>query len=291
MLQRIQDDKTLKLLIIFSIIIHGLFLIKKIESENTVSFTETEKAQQVLLKLLRKSKASQVVETVESENKLKVETKFLSKKENNFLRETKAARVAKFNIAGKGVVDGKNTLKKKASKKKKELTLASLRDKYMESVQQIKEKEIEKISSPTLGMKNGHIKNKGLHSSNDYIEDLELGDFTQVNTQEFKYFGFYNRIKYKLEKYWGQNIETQAQKLLKSGRSIASDQNHLTALFIQINHKGEILNVKIKSTSGLKELDEAAVKSFNQAGPFPNPPKGMLKNNVATIEWGFVVNT
>ena len=51
------------------------------------------------------------------------------------------------------------------------------------------------------------------------------------------------------------------------------------------------MDIVLKSTSGVKELDEAAVESFNQAGPFPNPPKGMLKNGKATIDWGFVVNT
>jgi protein TonB len=58
-----------------------------------------------------------------------------------------------------------------------------------------------------------------------------------------------------------------------------------------INHKGEIVHVKVIGTSGVRELDEAAVESFNKAGPFPNPPQGMLKNGVATIEWGFVVKS
>jgi hypothetical protein len=49
--------------------------------------------------------------------------------------------------------------------------------------------------------------------------------------------------------------------------------------------------VKILGASGVKELDDAAVESFNHAGPFPNPPKDLLINDVATIEWGFVVNS
>jgi protein TonB len=291
MVGKIQNDNTLKLLLTFSIIIHAFIFIVKFNPISISKSNSQEKAQKLLLNLIKNNKARQIVETVESENKLNSEPKFLSKKDNNFLRETKARRVERFNIAGRGVVNGKNKAKTKSSAKKKELTLASLRDKYMESIQDFKKEEVQENRSPAFGMKNGVEKSKGLHSSNDYIEDLPLGDFTQVNTQEYKYFGFYNRIKYKLEKYWGRNIESQAKKLLKSGRSIASDQNHLTSLVIQINGRGEILNVQVKSTSGLKELDSAAVKSFNQAGPFPNPPKGMVKNGVATIEWGFVVNT
>jgi outer membrane biosynthesis protein TonB len=44
-------------------------------------------------------------------------------------------------------------------------------------------------------------------------------------------------------------------------------------------------------TSGIKELDDAAIESFNDAGPFPNPPKGLVVDGKVTIEWGFVVKS
>src|SRR5690606_25460008 len=145
--------------------------------------------------------------------------------------------------------------------------------------------------SAARGIKNGNRKKTGLGRSNDFIKDIPLGDFTKLNTQEYEFYGFYHRIKQKLEQFWGRNIQEQAQKMYKSGRHIASDQNLLTSLTITINEKGKIVSVKINSTSGVKELDEAAIQSFNQAGPFPNPPKKMLRNGQAKIEWGLVVNT
>ena len=66
-------------------------------------------------------------------------------------------------------------------------------------------------------------------------------------------------------------------------------ENKVTSLTVTINKKGEIIEVFLKSRSGIKELDEAAIESFNKAGPFPNPPKGFVKNGQAKIEWGFVV--
>ena len=60
---------------------------------------------------------------------------------------------------------------------------------------------------------------------------------------------------------------------MKSGRTIASGQNHLTWLVISLNSKGEIVHVSIKSTSGIKELDEAAVQSFNQSRSISKPSK------------------
>lgn len=91
--------------------------------------------------------------------------------------------------------------------------------------------------------------------------------------------------------FWGTNIQEQAEKLMKKGRSIASDQNHITALLIELNEKGEIVDVSVDSPSGVRELDNAAIRTFNQAGPFPNPPKGMIKNGRAKIKWSFVVNS
>ena len=78
---------------------------------------------------------------------------------------------------------------------------------------------------------------------------------------------------------------------MKTGRSIASDSNHITSLEIFLDEKGEIVDVSVNSPSGVRELDNAAIKTFNQAGPFPNPPKGMLKQGKAKIKWSFVVNT
>ena len=50
--------------------------------------------------------------------------------------------------------------------------------------------------------------------------------------------------------------------------------------------KVDVANIIVSGT-----LDAAAIDSFNQAGPFPNPPKGMIRGGKAVVEWGFVVNS
>ena len=72
---------------------------------------------------------------------------------------------------------------------------------------------------------------------------------------------------------------------------IASDGDSVTSLRVSLDDKGSIIKVEIKSTSGVREFDDAAVESFNKAGPFPNPPSGMIKNGLAVVEWGFVVKS
>ena len=140
-----------------------------------------------------------------------------------------------------------------------------------------------------LGIEAGKLGQLGLARSNDYVEDVPLGDVTSLNTIEYKYFGFYNRIKQKLEQFWGRSLKEKADAIYRSGRRMPASADRITSVVVTIDAKGNIIDVAIASTSGMRELDEAAVESFNKAGPFPNPPKGMITNGVAKIEWGFVV--
>ena len=148
---------------------------------------------------------------------------------------------------------------------------------------------MEKHDQP--GTINGAKNNIGVAANNDFIEDIPLGDVTNLNTTENKYYGFYHRIRQKLEQYWGSNIHAQARKLYKAGRRMPASDNLITAVTVVLSEKGQIIDIKIEGSSGIRELDQAAVESFNKAGPFPNPPKGLLIGGRAIISWGFVVKS
>lgn len=126
-------------------------------------------------------------------------------------------------------------------------------------------------------------------STNDYIEDIPLGDMTNLNTVEYKYYGFYHRIRQKLEQFWGRSIQEKAAQLFKRGSRVPASEDLITALQITLDHQGEVVAIKVLGTSGVKELDDAAIESFNEAGPFPNPPKELIVDGKVTLEWGFVV--
>ena len=133
---------------------------------------------------------------------------------------------------------------------------------------------------------------RGMASNNDFIKDMPLGDFTKLNTTKHKYFGFYQRIREKLEAQWGNKLREQARSLRMKGRGIASGSHYITSLTITLDHKGRIIRVHLKNSSGVHELDQAAIHSFNQAGPFPNPPRDVLrKDGTAIVKWNFVVQS
>jgi protein TonB len=259
--------------------------------------TESVLNPKILVQLMNRKKSTQIVQTEQSNKKKPEEAKFLSNKNNSFARQTKNKNLGKFAAASKGLKtanERKKTqiTKSKINKKLKNIKFSDLAIKSSDKLFVKKNRKVAKANSQRKGLKNGKAKGQGLGKSNDFLEDIPLGDFTQLNTQEYEFYGFYHRIREKLEQFWGNNLQTEADKIFKQGRSIASDNNLITGLTIKINSRGEIVDIVLNSTSGLKELDDAAVKSFNQAGPFPNPPKGMIKaDGKAVIEWGFVVNT
>lgn len=292
-----------KILYIFgavSVLIHLSISAVYIQESGMENFLSNNKQdeQKILMKLmdLKRESLKQVAQTEQSKSDELKKPRFHSNKNNSFDRETKNANNGTFQAAGKGqrnaIALKDQQVQAKAKKKKlKDLKFSDLAFKTDTQKTIKKKRKVAKVNQTRKGLENGTKKGIGLGQTNDFLEDIPLGDFTRLNTQEYEYYGFYHRIRQKLEQFWGSNIQEQADKIFKQGRSIASESNLITGLTIMLNDQGEIVDILIKSTSGMKELDDAAIQSFNQAGPFPNPPRGMLKNGKAVIEWGFVVNT
>jgi protein TonB len=126
----------------------------------------------------------------------------------------------------------------------------------------------------------------------DFIEGMPDGERTALNTREFVFYGYFQRIRERLDRAW---IPILRQKLIayyRSGRQLASSSNHTTKLVVVLNDRGEIVRVQLVSESGTKDLDDAAVNAFNKAGPFPNPPKGIVdRNREVRIPWDFILKT
>ena len=248
------------------------------------------------------------------------ESRYAGEANQAFDRQTIAAANGAFKKAGLGSKDGSSSsiaqtnepaaAPKKAVKNKTSKTMAprvlnlsdlgSFQITKVEDEEKIQAAAIEEMNrklaseskhSAAQGVDRGSSETTGLARNNDFVEDVPLGDMTNLNTTEFKYYGFYHRIRQKLEQYWGSNIQSKAKNLYKSGRRLPSSENLITAITVTLDDKGNILDIKIDGTSGIRELDQAAIESFNKAGPFPNPPKGLLVGGRATIQWGFVVKS
>ena len=255
-----------------------------------------------------------VANEANGKNERPTDSRFLGEKDQTFERQTIARANGTFKEAGLGSLEGsKKSLaqdKPKVNKitkaplkmAKKELTLSDLGGFKMADFEKIEKETEEEFAeiTKTLAAKNvagaqgverGKLGKTGFAQNNDFVEEVPLGDMTNLNTTEFKYYGFYHRIRQKLEQHWGSSIKDKAKNLYRSGRRMPASENLITSVAVTLDETGKILDMQIQGTSGVRELDQAAIESFNKAGPFPNPPKGLLIGGRATIQWGFVVKS
>ena len=281
--------RTIFLSLLFgSLFLHLLYIFLVKVNISHIEVLPKEKALKIKLISQKKSKRRQVVETNQKENNEnldKARDVFLGKNNSAVKKNTIAKRIGKFSNergqASKRVKDKSS----RTGAKKKSFSLSDL------SFNKNLIKPLESKSKKGVQKKDKHSGSLLRSASNDHVKNIPLGDITQLNTTKFKFYGFYHRIKQKLEQHWGNSLMQKAKEIYKSGKRIKGKGDKLTALLVILDKKGNILQVRLKSTSGVDELDDAAVESFNKAGPFPNPPKEMLKSGKAMIEWGFVVKT
>lgn len=126
----------------------------------------------------------------------------------------------------------------------------------------------------------------------DYVRGLKESEHTALNTKEFVFFGYFQRIRERLDRAWAATLREHLYRMDRRGRHLASEMDHTTRTVVTLNSRGEIIRVRLVEESGTADLDEAAIDAFNQAGPFPNPPKGMVDTNgLIEIRWDFILRS
>lgn len=119
----------------------------------------------------------------------------------------------------------------------------------------------------------------------DYVHGIKESDRTALNTREYLYFGYHQRIRQRLELEWTRLLRAELLRFYRGGRRLAAETEYSTRLVVTLNDRGEITRIKILDMSGTQELDNVAVQAFNKAGPFPNPPKGLVRNGEIEVPW------
>lgn len=107
----------------------------------------------------------------------------------------------------------------------------------------------------------------------DALENVEEGEGTFLNSREFKYASFFNRLKRSVSQHWQPMAEYQRRD--PTG-NIYGYRARITVLTITLNADGALAHAEIKQSSGVDFLDKEALAAFQRAEPFPNPPKGLI---------------
>ncbi|GHG71816.1 TonB family protein [Comamonas sp. JC664] len=120
---------------------------------------------------------------------------------------------------------------------------------------------------------------------NDHLQDASEGDQTLLNTREWKYASFFNRVKQSVGMHWNPN--EQLRRRDPTG-GIYQGRDRYTLLEITLDERGQVTDIQVEKSSGLDFLDLEAVSSFKRAQPFPNPPAGLLSNDSKVkFQFGF----
>jgi TonB family protein len=246
-------------------------------------------APQVPVKTAKKEKAKlesrQIVEQDPSVNQeVPDDSRFVSEHNQKVLKQTQAENHGEFqNLKTKNAKAGKPVEAKKTLPKLDQLLSAA----YDPMAAAMKRQEAKTVQEAEAAQKGGDV------SKTDYLgKEVDRGIETLLNTREFKYFTYYNRIRKQLSQYWEPKVREKMTTMFKQGRTIASAQDRVTKLLIVLNAAGTLVNVQVLSDSGVRDLDDAAIESFRAAAPFPNPPKGIIETDgTVKIRWDFVLET
>ncbi len=121
--------------------------------------------------------------------------------------------------------------------------------------------------------------------SNDFLpDDIADGEGTFLNSREFKFAPFFNRLKQSVSQHWKPLHEFRRRD--PSG-NIYGFQSRVTVVNVQLNDKGEVTHIDVVRSSGVDFLDREAVSAFKRAQPFPNVPKQLVKDGQTEFTFGF----
>ncbi len=152
--------------------------------------------------------------------------------------------------------------------------------------------EVVRDISSDFAVQNGQGSETSESSTSDYLKDIEKGMKTVLNTREFTYYSYYNKIRIALEKHWEPKVRKKIKiEQKKIGDESGPGDGRVTRILVTLDKNGELLSVKVLRASGVEVFDSAAQEAFKEAAPFPDPPTGIVDvSGKIQIRWDFVLS-
>ncbi len=126
---------------------------------------------------------------------------------------------------------------------------------------------------------------KSPFASDDYLPGVKEGDTNALNSVPYRYAGFFERVKQRVRQQWNPN---RPYRLRDPSGEIYGHKDRLTVLSVVLDSRGYVLDTSITAPSGLKFLDDEAVRAMAAASPFLNPPEGLVgEDGKIRFDFGF----
>lgn len=111
-------------------------------------------------------------------------------------------------------------------------------------------------------------------------DDVSIGDFTALNTNQFQFYTFYARVEDLVRFRWESHVRNaidyfDRRRVIKS----ISQKTWITQIEFLIDAQGHLKKAILLKESGIPQFDQSSVKAFEDAKVFPNPPKEMLQSD------------
>lgn len=200
---------------------------------------------------------------------------YLSDKNRQTLEERSAKVPGQVQTVGPTVV-------RRAEPRAKKVTLADLGVKLTQQTKKSFEEERNWAKQNTgEGMQGG-----------EYVKGLREGEVSALNTKEFIFYSYYERVRRQLDQAWQPRLREEILKIYRLGGKLARDMDYVTRTLVTLDEQGEVVRVRMVGTSGTVDLDQVAVDALNRAGPYPNPPQGLINSSrQVEIRWDFILKT
>jgi TonB family protein len=121
----------------------------------------------------------------------------------------------------------------------------------------------------------------------DDLSKVEKGAGTYLNTREWKYAAFFNRVKQAVAARW-KPMERLRSKDPGADRNLGT-RDRITVLGVSLRPDGTIADIYVSESSGVELLDQESIQAFERAAPFANPPEALVENGLIRFAFGFNV--
>jgi TonB family protein len=112
--------------------------------------------------------------------------------------------------------------------------------------------------------------------ANDHIRDVPKGEETLLNSREFRFATFFNRVKRGVSNHWNPG---EVYLRHDPYGNIYGVKDRYTVLNVELDGEGMLKDVNVAQSSGVGFLDDEAISAFHGASPFPNPPEGLVESD------------
>jgi len=148
-----------------------------------------------------------------------------------------------------------------------------------EEQQQADQGDLGEGEKTLASLKMPSLKNLDLVSgapANDHLEDLPKDEDTLLNSKEFKYATYFNRVKRSVSEHW-----RPADVYLRHDPygNIYGVKDRFTIVSVQLDQEGKLDDLFLARSCGIDFLDDEAMRALRAASPFPNPPQGLIESD------------